>query len=551
MIFAELQNILLRHQLGLSVEIERDRLVSVFVIPLVTIEHHVGGNVHQPSRKVVGHHGKKTRKPDVQLLRLFRSRIARLQRRHTRAIDDRVGKFIQEQSFNRLLRLGQIGLQHLVYTGNLRELCPPDGDDMMAATHRRQSGFTTQKTGRSGKNDFHEKKTLGIFKACFGCVCHAGSRGASSRIMGKIAYADLVNPAVLNQPTYEPGKPIETVAREFGLDPHAIIKLASNENPLGPSPLAQAAVARMLGEVNFYPDGGTTAIREKLAAFWNLRPDQFLLGNGSNEAMILLAQAFLRPGDEVVFGEQAFIVYKLAALLFGAKPVAVPMPGFTHDLAAMRAAITEKTKLVFLTCPNNPTGTINAAEEILQFARELPEHVILCFDEAYAEFLPNCADIRPLIAEGRKIVGARTFSKIYGLAGLRVGYLYGDAELVSLVQRTRQPFNVNLPAQVAAVAALDDTAFVQLSREVNTAGLRQLEKGFRELGLAFIPSHANFIVFHVPQAAQVFDTLQRQGVIVRPLAGYGMPDSLRVTVGTTEQNSRFLSTLGQILSKGK
>jgi histidinol-phosphate aminotransferase len=209
--------------------------------------------------------------------------------------------------------------------------------------------------------------------------------------------------------------------------------------------------------VNFYPDGAATLLRERLARHWNLAPEQFVIGNGSNEVMILLAQTFLLPGDEVVFGKEAFIVYKLAALLFGAKPVAVPMPAWTHDLAAMRAAITPRTKLVFLACPNNPTGTINSAAEILAFARSLPEHVVLCLDEAYTEFLEEsaAADIRPLIAEGVKIVGARTFSKIYGLAGLRVGYLYGSAELAGLVQRSRQPFNVNLVAQAAAVAALE------------------------------------------------------------------------------------------------
>ncbi|MDR2982885.1 MAG: histidinol-phosphate transaminase [Puniceicoccales bacterium] len=365
--------------------------------------------------------------------------------------------------------------------------------------------------------------------------------------MGKVSYTDLVNPAVLNQPTYEPGKPIETVAREFGLDPCGIIKMASNENPLGPSPLAQSAVAKMLGEVNLYPDGGATQLRERLAKHWGLKPSQFLIGNGSNEVMILLAQAFLRPGDEVVFGSQAFIVYKLAALMFGAVPVAVPMPDYRHDLAAMRAAITEKTKLVFLTCPNNPTGTINSPASIINFAKDLPEHVILCLDEAYTEFLDEAADLRPLIAEGRKVVCARTFSKIYGLAGLRVGYLYGSEEVIGLVQRVRQPFNVNLVSQIAAVAALDDSAFVKLSKEVNSEGLRQLTAGLSVLGLEYVPSHGNFLVFHIENAAGIFDALQKQGIIVRPLAGYGMPNSLRVTVGTHEQNERFLRTLGELL----
>jgi histidinol-phosphate aminotransferase len=367
--------------------------------------------------------------------------------------------------------------------------------------------------------------------------------------MGTISYADLANPAALSQPVYEPGKPVETVAREFGLDPAGVIKMASNENPLGPSPRALAAAAAALGGVNFYPDGGGTFLREKLAARTGLSPAQFVLGNGSNEVMILLAQTFLRAGDEVVFGAEAFIVYKLAALLFGAKPVAVPMPAHTHDLGAMLAAVTPRTKLVFLACPNNPTGTVNAPADILAFAAALPAHAVLCLDEAYAEFLDDAADIRPLIAAGAKVVGARTFSKIYGLAGLRVGYLYGSEEVAALVQRSRQPFNVNLVAQAYAVSSLDADALLRRGGEVNAAGLRQLEAGLAALGLGFIPSRANFIVFHVSGAAGVFDALQRRGVIVRPLAGYGMPDSLRVTVGTPEQNERFLTELRAVLGK--
>jgi histidinol-phosphate aminotransferase len=375
--------------------------------------------------------------------------------------------------------------------------------------------------------------------------------------MSQKSITALANPNVLSQPTYEPGKPVELVAREFGLDAADIIKLASNENALGPSPLALDAARRALADANFYPDAASTFLRDRLAAHWGLSPAQFVIGNGSTEVMILLAQTFLQAGDEVVFGAEAFMVYRLAALLFGAKPVAVAMPAHTHDLAALRAAITPKTKLVFLACPNNPTGTINAAADILAFAESLPEHVILCIDEAYTEFLDAPADIRPLIAAGKKIVGARTFSKIYGLAGLRCGYLYGSAETAALVQRARQPFNVNLVAQAAAAAALDDTAFLARARETNAAGLRQIAAGLTALGLLFTPSHANFVLFDVPQktaggapvadAARVFDVLQRRGVIVRPLAGYGMPNALRVSIGTAEQNARFLRELATAL----
>src|SRR6218665_3270662 len=357
-------------------------------------------------------------------------------------------------------------------------------------------------------------------------------------------YTDLVRPSVLTQPVYETGKPIEDVAREFGLDPACIVKLASNENPLGPSPAGVAAAKAALDHANLYPDGGPFALRNALAKHWALKPSQFLIGNGSNETLILLAQAFAGPGDEIVFGSQGFIVYKLAALMVGATPVPVPMPGYTHDLKAIRAAVTDKTRIVFLACPNNPTGTADTPAELIAFAKSLPEHVILCLDEAYAEFQDKPADLRPLMALGRKIVCARTFSKIYGLAGLRVGYLYGSEEVIGLLNRVRQPFNVNLPAQAAAVAALADESFVRRTREMNAAGVRQLCAGFEKLGLGYIPSFANFVAFHTPGVApKVFSELQRRGIIVRPLAPYAMPDGLRVTVGTKEQNERFLTGL--------
>lgn len=365
-----------------------------------------------------------------------------------------------------------------------------------------------------------------------------------------LSYTDLARKSVLSQPVYEAGKPIEDVAREFGLDPANIIKLASNESPLGMSPLGLAAAKKALEHGHLYPDAGTFALRQKLSQYWGLKPSQFVIGNGTNEVLVLLAQAFAGPGDEIVFGAQGFVVYKLAALMFGATPVPVPMPGYAHDLKAMRAAVTEKTRIVFLACPNNPTGTNDKPAELLEFARSLPEHVILCIDEAYTEYLDEAADFRPLIAEGRKVVVTRTFSKIYGLAGLRIGYLFGSEEVVGLLNRVRQPFNVNLPAQAAAIAALDDTKFIEESRRVNSAGLRQLYAGFEKLGLQYIPSYGNFVVVHTPGvAAKTFAELQKRGVIVRPLAPYAMPDSLRVTVGTAEQNERFLRELASVLGK--
>lgn len=360
--------------------------------------------------------------------------------------------------------------------------------------------------------------------------------------------ADLVNPSVLSQPVYEPGKPIEEVARELGLDPASIIKLASNENPLGGSPKAIAAATRALAQAELYPDGGCFALRQKLAAKLGVASEQVVVGNGSNELLELLGHVFLRPGDEVVMGAPAFIVYKLVALLFGAKPVEVPLVNHRHDLAALARAITPRTKLVFLPSPNNPTGTANSEAEIHAFVRGLPEHVVFVFDEAYAEFLDNPPDLRPLIAEGRKVVGLRTFSKIYGLASLRVGYGYASAELAALLNRVRQPFNVNAIGQAAALGALDDAEFVTRTRETNAAGLRQLQAAFTARGLEWVPSVANFILVKVGDGARGFVELQKRGVIVRPMKPYGMPEWLRVTVGTEAQNARLIAALDEVLA---
>jgi histidinol-phosphate aminotransferase len=360
-------------------------------------------------------------------------------------------------------------------------------------------------------------------------------------------FESLAKPAVLTQPVYEPGKPIEYVARELGLDPETIIKLASNENPFGPSPRAVAAAKHALEHGELYPDGGCFELRQKLAAAYGLVPDQFVIGNGSNEIIELLGHAFLSPGDEVVMGAPAFVVYKLVTLLFGAKAIEVPLREWRHDLRAIAAAITPRTKLVYVCSPNNPTGTANTESELQAFARALPDHVIGVFDEAYAEFLERAPDLRPLIAEGRKIVCLRTFSKIYGLASLRVGYGYASTELTALLNRVRQPFNVNAIAQAAAVAALDDAEFAAKTARENRAGLVQLENGCRALGLEFVPSVANFMLVRVGDGAaagqRVFELLQRRGVIVRPVKSYGLPEWIRVTVGTREQNQRFLAEL--------
>lgn len=361
-------------------------------------------------------------------------------------------------------------------------------------------------------------------------------------------YSELVKPELLSQPIYQPGKPIEDVARELGLDPAGIIKLASNENPLGASPKAIAAGKAALDRVELYPDGGCFELKRAIGSSLGVGTDQLVIGNGSNEVLELLGHAFVGPGDEVVMGKGAFIVYKLVTLLFGGRPVEVPMVDFKHDLEAMLAAVTARTKLVFLPSPDNPSGTANSAAEIRRLVERLPDHVVFVLDEAYAEYVEEAPDLRDLIAAGRKVFCTRTFSKVYGLAGLRLGYGYGAPELAGLLNRARAPFNVNAVAQAAAVAALGDQEFVARCRAANAAGRTQLERGFAALGLEYIPSFANFVTARVGDGAGCFQGMQALGVITRPLAPYGMPEWLRVTIGTEAQNERALAALNSVLS---
>ena len=362
-----------------------------------------------------------------------------------------------------------------------------------------------------------------------------------------MTYAELANPGILTQPVYEPGKPIDQVARELGLDPAGIVKLASNENPHGPSPKAVAAAERALREAHLYPDGGYFALRQKLSQKFGLGMDQFIIGDGSNEIIELIGHAFLAPGVECVMHQAAFMVYKLVTVMFGAKPVEVPLVNMRQDLRALAAAVTPRTRLVFLASPANPVGATNPAEEIFELVRALPPHVILVLDEAYVDFLDNPPDLRPLIAEGRKVICLRTFSKIYGLAALRIGYGYAAAELIALLQRVRQPFNVNGVAAAAAIAALDDAEFVTRCRRENQTGLAQLGDGFRQLGLEFVPGQGNFLLVKVGDGARVFGALQQRGLIVRPVKPYGLPEWVRITVGTRAQNKRLLATLAEVL----
>jgi histidinol-phosphate aminotransferase len=350
---------------------------------------------------------------------------------------------------------------------------------------------------------------------------------------------------------YQPGKPISELAREMGLEESAIIKLASNENPLGLSPLARAAIEAALPELARYPDGNGFELKAAVSQRYGVPMECVVLGNGSNDVLEMAAIAFLGPGRAAVYSQHAFAVYPLATQARGARSIVVPATRFGHDLRAMRAAIDDETRVVFIANPNNPTGTLCAGEDIEAFLREVPAHVVVVLDEAYNEYLPEDAryDSLPWLAQYRNLVITRTFSKAYGLAGLRVGYALCTEEVADLLNRVRQPFNVNQLALVAARAALGDAAFVRRGYDLNLAGMRQLTAGFERLRVAWIPSYGNFVSFEVSrangqsQAAAVYERLLRRGVIVRPIAGYGMPDHLRVSVGLPEENERFLSTL--------
>jgi len=359
--------------------------------------------------------------------------------------------------------------------------------------------------------------------------------------------SELAKPFVLSFPSYEPGRPIDDVARDLGLDPAGIVKLASNENAFGPSPKAAEAAKRAIQQGHLYPDGGCYALRRGLAVAHGLSPEQFVIGNGSNEVIELLGHVFLGPGDEVVMGRPEFVVYRLVTLLFGAKPVEVPLADFRNDLGALARALTPRTRMVVVSSPNNPTGTANTGAELLGFIRSLPESVVCVVDEAYIDYEESPHDIRPLIREGRNVIGLRTFSKIYGLASLRMGYGYSSAEMASLLDRIRQPFNVNAIGQAAALAALGDAQFKRMCAAENRRGLARLEAGFAKLGLRFVQSQANFMLVRVGDGARVFDALQRRGVIVRPLKTYDLPEWVRVTVGTAEQNERLLEELAAVL----
>jgi histidinol-phosphate aminotransferase len=353
----------------------------------------------------------------------------------------------------------------------------------------------------------------------------------------------LAHPWLRDLVSYEPGKPIEDVARELGLQPRDIIKLASNENPLGPSPKALAAMREAIERAHFYPDGGSYYLREAIAEKFGFERGNVILGCGSNEVIEFIGKAFLNPGDDIIAARHAFVVYKLMATLFGARTIETPDPGFAHDLDAMLAAITPRTKEIFIANPNNPTGTLLSQAEIDRFMARVPEHVIVVFDEAYYEFLPDPPDTLKYVRAGRDVVVLRTFSKIQGLASLRVGYGLARRELIDVLQKTRQPFNSNGIAQAAALAGLRDDEHQQKTRELTWQGRDFMQREFAAMGLEFVPSHANFVLVKVGDGKAIFNALMKRGVIVRDMNAYGLPEWIRVSIGTMPQNERFLAEL--------
>lgn len=348
---------------------------------------------------------------------------------------------------------------------------------------------------------------------------------------------------------YQPGKPISELARELSLDERDIVKLASNENPRGASPKALAAMRVAVEETGRYPDGNGFALKQALSMRYGLSPDRIVLGNGSNDVLEMAARAFLGPRSSAVYSQHAFAVYPLATQATGAAGIVVPAREFGHDLVAMREAIRSDTRVVFIANPNNPTGTWLPPQAVYGFLESVPGNVLIVLDEAYNEYLDpdQRSSAVQWSQEFANLVVSRTFSKAYGLAGLRVGYGFSHPQVADLMNRVRQPFNVSDIAQAAAVAALFDDEFVDQSTQLNKRGMQTLTQGFARLGLSWIASHGNFVCVRVGHGAEIFQRLLKLGIIVRPIAAYGLPEYLRVSIGTETENERFLSALASVL----
>ncbi|MDR9424608.1 MAG: histidinol-phosphate transaminase [Marinobacter sp.] len=368
-----------------------------------------------------------------------------------------------------------------------------------------------------------------------------------------VDYQSLAVKGVQALSPYQPGKPIDELARELGLDPAEIIKLASNENPLGPSEKALAAARKALDEMCLYPDGNGFELKQALAERLGITMKQITLGNGSNDVLEVIARCFADADSEIIYSQYAFAVYPLVTLGIGARGVQVPARDWGHDLDAMAEAVTDRTKLIFIANPNNPTGTVHKADAIEAFLKKIPEDVLVVLDEAYCEYLTGSgyADGVELLARYPNLIVCRTFSKAWGLAALRVGYAISSPAIADILNRVRQPFNVDTVALAAATAVLDDEDYLKRSREVNEAGLKQLCEGFDCMGLDYIPSAGNFVAVELGlQAQSVYHSLLEHGVIVRPIGGYGMPEHLRVSVGLPNENEHFLDVLAEALSAG-
>ncbi len=347
---------------------------------------------------------------------------------------------------------------------------------------------------------------------------------------------------------YQPGRPIEEVQRELGLQ--SVIKLASNENPLGPPPKALEALRAALAEVHRYPDGSGTLLRRALAARFGVRASQILLGNGSNELIDLLARTFVEPDDEIVFSQDAFIIYPMTARLCRARPVPTASVEFRHDLDAMAARVGQRTRIVFLANPNNPTGTIFTRQEFERFLDKVPPHVLVVVDQAYREFVedPDYPDASRYLDAHPGLVVLGTFSKAYGLAGLRIGYAIGPEPIIDALARVRAPFSVNRLAQAAALAALEDSEYIERSRRIVIEGRRYLRARLAELGLRVVPSQANFVLVDVGDGSRVAQALLAEGVIVRAMGVYGLPSMIRITCGTPEENRRCVEVLERVIA---
>ena len=353
---------------------------------------------------------------------------------------------------------------------------------------------------------------------------------------------------------YQPGQPIDELARELGLDPGDIVKLASNENPLGPSPKALAAIRAELDELCRYPDGNGHDLKQALAARLQVEPAQITLGNGSNDVLELVVRGFVGADSEVIYSQYAFAVYPIATLAAGAKGVEVPAANWGHDLEAMAAAVTRRTRIIFIANPNNPTGTSVELKDIERFMTQVPDNVLVVLDEAYIEYLGNGFESLPggglsLLGQFPNLIVTRTFSKAWGLAALRIGYAVSTPAVADILNRVRQPFNVDSPALAAATAVLDDEDYLVRSQVLNRQGLSQLEESITALGLSFIPSSGNFLAVEVgPEAGAIYSQLLAKGVIVRPVGAYGMTHHLRVSVGLARENERFLTALSEVLN---